>query len=94
VQGRLQQHKGAPRPDLAHKFINFMLEGKNAAGLTNELGSGNPNQDALRHIDPKIAGNPVIFPPADLVAKLENLQELGSAKRKALNRLWTEIKLK
>ena len=39
-------HKGAPRPDLAHKFINFMLEGKNSAELTNLIGSGNPNMDA------------------------------------------------
>ena len=35
-------HKDAPRPDLALKFINFMLEGKNSAELTNLIGSGNP----------------------------------------------------
>ena len=33
-------HKNAPRPDLALKFINFMLEGKNSAELTNLIGSG------------------------------------------------------
>ncbi len=31
-------HKDAPRPDLAHKFMNFMLEGKNSAELTNLIG--------------------------------------------------------
>ena len=39
-------HKTAPRPDLAAKFINFMLDGKNSAELTNLIGSGNPNADA------------------------------------------------
>ncbi len=39
-------HKDAPRPDLAHMFINFMLEGKNSAELTNLIGSGNPNLEA------------------------------------------------
>jgi hypothetical protein len=32
--------KSAPRPDLALKFMNFMLEGKNSAELTNLIGSG------------------------------------------------------
>ena len=38
--------KSAPRPDLAYKFINFMLEGQNSADLTNMIGSGNPNEEA------------------------------------------------
>jgi len=32
--------KSAPRPDLAVKFINFMLEGQNSADLTMALGVG------------------------------------------------------
>ncbi len=47
-------HKSAPRPDLALKFMNFMLEGKNAAELTNLIGSGNPNLDAARYIKPEL----------------------------------------
>ncbi|MBI5446924.1 MAG: spermidine/putrescine ABC transporter substrate-binding protein [Deltaproteobacteria bacterium] len=86
--------KTAPRPDLAHRFIDFMLDGRNAAGLTNQIGAGNPNRAALRHVDPKLAKNKVIFPDAETMARLENLRELGAEKRKALNRLWTEIKLK
>src|SRR5207302_10286116 len=34
-------HESAPRPDLALKFMNFMLEGRNSADLTNLIGSGN-----------------------------------------------------
>jgi len=55
-------HKSGPRPDLAHRFINFMLEGKNSAELTNLIGSGNPNRDALQYIKPEIAQNSAVFP--------------------------------
>ena len=55
-------HKSGPRPDLAHRFINFMLDGHNSAELTNLIGSGNPNRDALQYINPEIAQNPAVFP--------------------------------
>jgi spermidine/putrescine transport system substrate-binding protein len=87
-------HKGAPRPDLAHMFINFMLDGRNSAELTNLIGSGNPNTDARKYIKPELLSNPVIFPPADWVksGKLEQLKDLTVAQRRLRNKLWTEIK--
>jgi spermidine/putrescine transport system substrate-binding protein len=85
-------HVAAPRPDLAHKFMNFMLEGKNSAELTNLIGSGNPNMAALPYIKPEIRQNPAIFPPKEVAAKLEQLKDLTAAQRRLRNKLWTEIK--
>ena len=85
-------HKAAPRPDLALKFINFMLDGKNSAELTNLIGSGNPNLDAQKNIKPELLKYPAIFPPKALQAKLEQLKELTPAQRRLRNKLWTEIK--
>jgi spermidine/putrescine transport system substrate-binding protein len=85
-------HKGAPRADLALKFINFMLEGKNSAELTNLIGSGNPNTDAVKFIKPELLKYPAIFPGKDVQAKLEQLKDLTTAQRRLRNRLWTEIK--
>ena len=34
-------HKTGLHPDLSHRFINFMLDGRNSAKLTNLIGSGN-----------------------------------------------------
>ena len=45
--------------------MNFMLEGKNSAELTNLIGSGNPNMDAIKYIKPEILKNPAIFPDKD-----------------------------
>jgi spermidine/putrescine transport system substrate-binding protein len=87
-------HKAAPRPDLGLKFINFMLDGKNSAELTNLIGSGNPNLDAQKYIKPELKANPAIFPPKDVQAKLEQLQDLTPAQRRLRGRMWTEIKAK
>src|SRR6185312_3245652 len=87
-------HKSGKRPDLAHQFINFMLDGKNSAELTNLIGSGNPNLDALQYIQPEIASNKAIFPDLELIARLEMLRDLDRKQRRLLSRLWTEIKLR
>jgi len=87
-------HKSGPRPDLAHRFIDFMLEGKNSAELTNLIGSGNPNRDAMRYIDPAIAANQAVFPTADIQSRLEMLKDLDRNQRRVLSRMWTEIKVR
>jgi spermidine/putrescine transport system substrate-binding protein len=87
-------HKNAPRPDLALKFMNFMLEGKNSAELTNLIGSGNPNTDAMKYIKPELLKNTAIFPDKEVASKLEQLQDLTTAQRRLRNKMWTEIKAK
>ncbi len=87
-------HRSGNRPDLAHQFINFMLEGKNSAELTNLIGSGNPNRDAMQYIKPEIASNKAIFPDPELLARLEMLRDLDRKQRRLLSRLWTGIKLR
>lgn len=87
-------HKSGPRPDLALRFINFMLAGRNSAELTNLIGSGNPNLDAMPYIKPEIAGNAAIFPDRERLARLEMLKDLDRNQRRVLSRIWTEIKLR
>jgi spermidine/putrescine transport system substrate-binding protein len=87
-------HKTGPRPDLAHQFINFMLDGRNSAELTNLIGSGNPNRAALPYIDPAIASNQAVFPPPAVQRRLEMLRDLDRTQRRVLSRIWTEIKVR
>ncbi|HXA46491.1 MAG TPA: spermidine/putrescine ABC transporter substrate-binding protein [Burkholderiaceae bacterium] len=84
--------KSAPRPDLALKFMNFMLDGKNSSELTNLIGSGNPNAEALKYIKPEIAKNTAIFPDKAALTKLEMLKDLDAKKRRVRNKIWTEIR--
>lgn len=85
-------HKSGRHPVLALSFINFMLEGKNSAELTNLIGSGNPNMAAMQYILPDIADNPAVFPKD--TKNLEMLRDLDYRQRRVLSRIWTEIKLK
>ena len=87
-------HRSGRRPDLAHKFIDFMLDGRNAADVSNLIGAGNPNAAAMAHIKPGIAANPGIFPSADDLARLEMLRDFDPGLRRQLSRMWTEIKVR
>lgn len=87
-------HRTGRQPALAHRFMDFMLEGENSAELTNLIGSGNPNRDALRTIRPEIADNPAVFPDAAAMQRLHMMRDLDRKSRRVLNRIWTEIKLR
>lgn len=87
-------HKSGKHPDLAHQFINFMLDGKNSAELTNLIGSGNPNTAAKPFIRPELVRNEVIFPGEDTLSQLEMITDLNHQQRRVLSRMWTEIKLR
>ncbi len=85
--------RDAPRPDLAHQFINFMLDGANSADLTNMLGSGNPNAAAMAFITPEIKAMKAVFPDEQTAKSLEMLKPMNKDERAMLNRIWTEIKV-
>jgi spermidine/putrescine transport system substrate-binding protein len=87
-------HKTGRDPGLAHRFIDFILDGSNSAELTNLIGSGNPNRDAMRYIRPEIAQNRAVFPDAESMKRLAMMRDLDRKSRRVLNRIWTEIKLR
>ncbi|UJO99535.1 MAG: spermidine/putrescine ABC transporter substrate-binding protein [Nitrosomonas sp.] len=87
-------HKSGKHPDLAHQFINFMLDGRNSAELTNLIGSGNPNVAAKPFIRPELVHNNVIFPDEETLPRLEMITDLNHKQRRVLSRMWTEIKLR
>ena len=90
----LVMHKSGKRPDLAYQFIDFWLEGRASAELTNAIGAGSPNQAAMPLIDPQIAANEAIFPSPEKFRQLEMLRDYDRRLRRTLNRLWVEIKVR
>jgi spermidine/putrescine transport system substrate-binding protein len=83
--------KGAPRPDLAHQFINFMLEGRNSADLTNMIGSGGRTRTRSSTSSPRSSPT---RPCSLMSARSRRSSNSGdeSGSRRLLNRMWTEIK--
>ena len=75
----------------AEKFMNYILEPKVGAALTNYVSYGSPNKAAEPFIDKAILDNPLIYPPADALAKLPFQKDIGEDELKYSDR-WTEVK--
>ena len=63
--------KGAPRPDNAHKFINFVLDARNGAEISSSIRYPTPNAAALALMGSDYRDNPAIFPPPAAMARCE-----------------------
>jgi spermidine/putrescine transport system substrate-binding protein len=83
----------APHRDLAEQFINFLLDPKIGARISNFTQFATPNKAAKQFIHPEDLKDPTIYPPPDVMAKLEFLEELGS-KTRLYDEVWTQIKAK
>jgi|CXWL01.1.fsa_nt_gi spermidine/putrescine-binding protein len=67
----------APNLSLAHAFINYILEAKVSADITNATHYGNPVSTAFPLIDEAVRTNPSAFPPEDIMKKLHLVQDVG-----------------
>ncbi len=82
---------GAQHPIAAHAFINFMLDAEVAAANTNYIGYMGPNEAAKAYIDPEILADPTVNPTPELVAKLQEILDLGADEQKYSDR-WTTLR--
>jgi spermidine/putrescine transport system substrate-binding protein len=71
--------KGAPHADLAHKFLDYILDAQNGADLSNFTQYGTPNAASLPLIDAALRSNPSIYPSPELRKKLHFLVSVGDA---------------
>lgn len=83
----------APNRDLAEKFVNFILDAKIGAQLSGFTQFATPNKAAMEFIKQEDLRNPAIYPPEEVKAKLEFLQDLG-AKTRLYDEIWTQVKAK
>lgn len=83
--------KGAPHPGNAEKFMNYILEPKVGAALTNFVNYGSPNKAAEPYITKEILNNPLIYPSAAVLATLPFQKDIGEDELKYSDR-WTAVK--
>ena len=76
----------APHPRAAHAFIEYTLRPEIAARISGVTGYGSPNQAAI-----PLLPNPVRYPDAGEMSRLEIQQDLGAA-TELWDRVWTEVK--
>jgi len=82
----------APHPQAAHEFLNFMLEPRVIAAITNEIHYANDNRAADAYVNPEILNDPTIYPTPAIEARLYTAREAGPALERLRTRTWTRIK--
>lgn len=83
---------GAEDAELAYRFIDYVLDPQIGAQLSNWNQYGTPNQASLQYIEPEQRANPAIYPPEELMAKLEALEDVGEEATKVYEEVWTAVK--
>ncbi|MDR1166244.1 MAG: spermidine/putrescine ABC transporter substrate-binding protein [Deltaproteobacteria bacterium] len=83
--------KNAPNVDVAHQFLNFILEPEPAARLASFNNYATPNQAALEFISDEDKNNPGMYPPPELRQNMEYMLDLGEANR-YYDETWTLVK--
>jgi spermidine/putrescine transport system permease protein len=81
----------APHPDLAHAFLDFTLEAKTAAEICRTMRYSTPNRAAVPLLPDELKRNAAVFPPADVLARVELIDDVGEA-TVTYERFWTEVK--
>ncbi|MFO1035096.1 MAG: extracellular solute-binding protein [Hyphomicrobiales bacterium] len=82
---------GAPHPDNAHAFLNFILDPDNGAKIATTVQFATGNLAAKNKMPPEYTGNPAIYPPAEVLAKCEYLTYQGEELTKLRDETWTRI---
>jgi spermidine/putrescine transport system substrate-binding protein len=81
---------GAPHLDLAHEFINYILDAQVGAQLSEWTQYGTPNKASLPLLSEEIRNNPGIYPSEDTRSRLYFIRSLGEADL-LYEEAWTDI---
>ncbi|MCX6857221.1 MAG: spermidine/putrescine ABC transporter substrate-binding protein [Verrucomicrobia bacterium] len=83
--------KSAPQKELAHAFINHLLDAEIAAENMQWMGYLCPNTEALKKVSPEFLQNPAVSIPEAIRAKSEVIQDLGPDLAK-YSKVWDIVK--
>jgi spermidine/putrescine transport system substrate-binding protein len=90
-QDTLAIPKGAPHPQNAHAFINFLLDAEAGREIAETILYPTANKAAKDLAAAEYRDNPLIFPPAEALAKCEPGLYLGEEATKMRDEIWTRI---
>jgi putrescine transport system substrate-binding protein len=83
---------GAPHLANAHLFINFLLRADVAARNSNAIKYATPVVASLALLDPTLRGDPGVYPPPEVRAKLTPERPKSQAFTRLMMRTWTRFK--
>ncbi len=80
------------RAELAHTFLNYLLEPEVAAGIVRVSRTATANGAARRMLPAPVSGLRTLYPDAETLARGEWFRALPAAAQRLRDRLWTELK--
>jgi spermidine/putrescine transport system substrate-binding protein len=83
----------APNPDLAMVFMDYILDAKVGAELSNYIAYASPNQAAIDSgfLDEEMAVDPIIYPPEDQLKHLFAIVGTTAEAEELYNNAWDEL---
>ena len=82
----------APHPNIAYAWLDFIQRPQVQAEESNYNLYATPNDDAKQYVDKAILNDPAIFPPDDVITKLEAQKDTSASTQR--NDIWEEFKQK
>ena len=82
----------ADNVDNAHKFLDFLMEPKVIAGISNYVSYPNANADAMQYIDEAIRNDKAIYPSEETMKGLFTMKVMPPNISRIRNRIWTKFK--
>lgn len=82
----------APNPELAHKFIDYVLRADVEAEIANYVAYATPNLAAMEMVDEELLNDPGIYPPQEVKERLRSKIEPDSRLLRTRTRMWTKLK--
>ncbi len=82
---------GAPHPENAHAFLNYVYGAEAGKHIAETIQYATANAAAKALMDKSYTENPSIFPPAEIIAKCEPGLYLGEEATKVRDEIWTRI---
>ena len=84
--------KDANNPEQALAFINYLMDPKVIAKVSDTVGYANGNPDAKAFMDAALVNNPEIYPPQEVLDKLYISTTQSPKIMRLMTRSWTKIK--
>lgn len=81
----------APNPGAAHQFIDYLLDAQVGSQLSRYTRYASPNSAARPLLPKEDLENPVLYPPLEILSRLEYQREVGEQVR-LYDEVWTEVK--
>ncbi len=82
----------APHPENAHKFLNYVMDAKVTADITNFVWYANANSASMDMVQDEIKSDPAVFPTPEVLSNLYTSEVKNANDTRIITDAWTRAK--